>query len=72
MEYLCKFTRAIPVQLCGRAIRTPDALTSVLLQHFIFLLSVIIAGKGTASERCFYVTQQTSFSFFIVIFGQLM
>lgn len=59
MDYLCQFTL---VHLGGRAIKTPEALTSVLLYNFIFLLNVIVAGKGTASER--YITQQTFFLFF--------
>lgn len=62
MDNLCQFTRATPVHLGGRAIKTPEALTSVLLNNFNFLLSVIVAGKGTASERS--VTQQTFFLFF--------
>lgn len=61
MDYLCQFISATPVHLGGRVIKTPEALTSVLLHNFIFLLSVIVAGKETASER--YVTQQT-FLFF--------
>lgn len=51
MDYLFQFTSATPVHLGDRATKTPEALTSALLYNFIFLWSVIVAGKGTASER---------------------
>lgn len=36
MDCLCQFTGATPVHLGGRAIKTPEALTSVLFYHLIF------------------------------------